>query len=182
MKKVAFYYSLLAMLIVVLGSCSKDDPAPSPGEEQRTFDVVFNVSNVQAEAGFISPVQTIQLVNVLSNANKDKASYVKKADALMSNSNITIEGLKVGSELTGITINLLDNKGNKVYTNNVNLGIPVSDGKLTDSTNPCVTFLGNVASYLATKKSATLQAVVTGGNNDVSNLKITLHTTAIFSW
>ena len=181
MKKLAFFSSLLVTLMVVLGACSKDD-TPSPGSEQRAFDVVFSGVNVNAGYQNVTPPsQTKQMADVLSSTNKDKASYVKGAETRTNSCYIAIQELATVSSLEKVTINLMD--GQKVaHTYNVSLTAVIGDSGGKDDTASCITFLGNVANYLASKKNITLQVILNGGDTNVSNLQITVHIEAIFSW
>jgi len=182
MKKLAFFSLLVVVLMFAFVSCSKDE-GPSPGQEQATFDVVFSGVTVIANYQNVTPPnQTKTLDAVLSVANKDKAKYVNKAEIQYNDSYVTIQGLNAGESLSRVTINLLD--GSSV-TATFNLGKVDAneDGSvITNSTNDCMTFLNSVTNSLASKKSITLQVTLNGGDKDITNLSITLHTKAIFSW
>ena len=178
MKRVKLFSLLL--VVVVVASCSKDN-SPAPGHEQAVYDVVFNIVTVSANFQ-VSTSQIKRLTEVLSASNKDKVPYVKGAETQMSSSNIKIQGLTKGSALKTVALNVLDEQGKTVYTYNINLAIAISNETLTDDTNSCMTFISNVNNYLAAKKNINLQIVINGGTEDVSNLKVTLHSSAIFSW
>lgn len=176
MKRIAFIYSLLAALF--LSSCSKDD-SPAPGHEQTSFNVSFTGIDVRAGYDVKPPNQSLQLTSVLSN--RDKASYVKGAETLMGSSNITIQGISSSTALRSVTVNVVEGSA-IVYSYNVNLGLDITDKTLKDDTNSCTSFLSNIATYIATKKSLTIQIVLNGGDTDISNMTITVHVAAIFSW
>jgi len=176
MKNLAFLSSLLLTLMVFLGSCSKDD-TPAPGKEQASFSIVFSGINVDAGTEVTRPNQTKQLTDVLSSANRDKASYVKTGEIQNNRSSIKIEGLKTGDSLSDVTIYMVEG-ATKVAT----FDMGKIDADYEDSTNKCLNFLSTIASNLASKKTITLQAFLKGGDKDLSNLKITVSITADFSW
>jgi len=181
MKNLVFFFSLLTMF--VLSSCSKDD-TPGPGQEQATVSVVFSGINISEGYGSTTPIYTTQLQDVLSSANKDKAPYVQAASIQNSKSYISIQGQ--GAEtLQKATINLMDGTdlvwSKVLYTYNLNLSSVESDG-INDSTNPCIAFLSNIADYMAAKKSTNIQVILNAGTENVTNLKVTIHILAIFSW
>ena len=181
MKNLAFFSSLL--IILVLTACGGGDDTPAPGSEQRSFDMVFSGITVNANYQNVTPPsQSKQLVDVLSSTNKDKVSYVKGSETKMSNCSITMQGLQTGTSLKSVSVNLVDTQGRTVYTYNINLAVNIVDEKLKDDTTSCVSFLSNVANYLATNKSITLQIVLNGGDTDVNNLRVTVNIEAIFNW
>ena len=182
MKNLTFFSSLL--IILFLASCGEKDNSPEPGNEQRAFDVVFNGINISANYSVTTPIQTILLENAMSSTNKDKVAYVKSAEVLNDQSSISIQGLQTGASLNTVTVNIMDGTGPQakiVYTYNVNLNASDSNG-IKDSTNPCTAFLSNSANYLATKKSLNFQIILNAGAQDLSNITVTVHTTAIFNW
>ena len=179
MKKLAF----LSSLLLILASCGGGDDTPPPGKEQRTFDVVFSGITVNANYQNVTPPnQSKQLVDVLSSANKDKISYVKSGNIQYSDSYITIEGLNEGESLAGLTINLIDGQTASASYNMGKIDAGPDGTPVKDSTNSCMTFLTSITNDLASKKSITLQIILNGGDKDVSNLKVTVHATADFTW
>jgi len=181
MKKLVFFTSLLLTLIVVMGSCSKDD-SPASGNETALLQVVFNGVNVDALTSVTRPEQTKQLVDVLTPTNKDKVKYVKSGEISNSDSYITIQGLKAGESLNNLTINLMNGQ-NKAASLDLGKINGKEDGSLIkDDFNNTTNFLKTVVGDLATKKSITLQVVLTGGSVDVKNLTITVHSSARYSW
>ena len=182
MKNLTFFPFLLVSLMFVLGSCSKDD-GPSPGKEESTFDVVFSGINVTANYQNVTPPnQTKTLEAVLSSANKDKARYVNKAEVQYNGSYIGIQGLKAGESLSRVTINLLDGQSAVATCNLGRVDANADGSSVEDSSNNCMAFLNTVTTNLASKKNITLQVILNGGDKDVTNLTITLHTRATFSW
>jgi len=182
MKNSTILFSLLVTLMVVCGSCSKDD-TPSPGKEQVSFNVVFSGIKVNANYQNVTPPsQTKQLSEVMSAANKDKAAYVKTGSIQYSDSYILLQGLNAGESLSSVTFRLLNGQTEVTSFNlgKVDANLDGSSKKYAD--NACVTFLNTVTTNLVTKKSITLQVVLNGGDKDVSNLTITVHTTADFGW
>ena len=178
MKHLTFLSLLVAL---VLTSCGGDDSIP-PGQEQRAYDVVFSGITVGANYNVTTPSQSKRLDEVLSSSNKDKVPYVKEATIQYGESWVLIEGLKQGESLAGLTFNLLDGQA---IAGTVSLGrieAGVDGAPVKNSTNNFLTFLNTVATNLAAKKSMTLQITLNGGDKDVTNLKITVHTTAIFKW
>ena len=179
MKKVVFFSLLVALVLV---SCSKDDK-PASGQEQASFDVVFSGIKVLANYQNVTPPnQKKQLTDVLSSINKDKASYVKEAEIQYSNSYILLEGLKPGESLAGLTINLTDGQTSTGAFSLGKINADPNGDPIKYSTNNCMTFLSTVTNELATKKSVTLQVVLSGSDMDIDDLKITVHTMAIFHW
>jgi len=183
MKRLAFFPSLLATLMIVLCSCSKDDNTPPPGTDTTAFNIIFSNISVLKNYQATPPTQSKQLADILTYANKDKAPYVKSVEIQLSDSYITVEGSGFET-LRNITVNLLDSSSKPVYSYNVNLDSvsPSDSSKVKDSTNPCVTFLNAVANYLATKKSINMQITLDAGDQDLMGLTVTIHTNAIFSW
>jgi len=183
MKNLAFL-SLLAMLMIVWVSCGEDDNRPAPGQEQADVEMIFSGINVQANYQDVTPpTQNKKLTDVLSSTNKNKSQYVNKAEIQYSNTYITVQGEGFNT-LKKITVKLLDGpsmNASVVYSYDINLNSSDSDG-INDSTNPCLIFLNNIANYLATKKTMYVQVTLNAGNQDINGLKVTLHTTAIFSW
>jgi len=183
MKKLVLIFSISVAAMVALVSCGGDN-TPSPGQEQVSYDVVFTGVNVGANYQNVTPPsQEVKLLTVLSSANKDKESYVKTADIQNNESYVMIEGMKAGDALAGFSINLKDGTATTIAT--ISLGKINADpngNPIKNSTNSCLTFLSTAATNLATKKKVTFQIVFNGGEKDVSNLKITIHTKAVFSW
>lgn len=178
MKKLVFFASLLLTIMVVTGSCSKDD-SPAPGKEVSVLQVTFNAAFIQSNTDF-SQSQTKQLADVLTAANKDKVNYVKSGEIEYSDSYITIQGLKAGESLNNLTINLMN--GTKATPLNLGEITADSDSPIKKSTNAVTSFLNTVVSSLASKKSVTLKVEITGGNTNVSNLTVTLHSKATYNW
>jgi len=178
--KYSALFSLLIVAMSVLTACSKDI---APGQEQAAFDVAFSGIDIRAMQGSIAQ-NTIQLTNVLSIANRDKASSVKTVDIQNGKSYIIVQGEGVET-LRKVTINLLDGsdelQSKVIKTYNLNLASFDSNG-IEDSTNPCITFLSNITDYLASKKSANIQVILYAGAQELTNLQVTIHITAIFNW
>jgi len=178
--KNSIFFSLLIAVMSVLTACSKDI---APGQEQTAFDVVFNGINIPATYGTTTPIYTTQLANVLSSANKDKASSVKAVDIQNGKSYISVQGDGVGS-LQNVTIDLLDGpdfRSKVVKSYNLNLN-SFDSNEIEDSTNPCIAFLSSIADYLSMKKGVNIRVTLNAGAQDITNLKVTVHITAIFSW
>jgi len=183
MKKIVLFSSLLVAVMFVLVSCSKSDKAPAPGSDTTEYDVIFK--NIDVTAGFqvTPPFQSKQLSEVLTYPNRDKAPYVKKAEIQFSKSYITVQG-KGFETLKNVTINLREGTSadsKLIYTYDINLSALDSDG-ISDSTNPCIVFLNNAANYLATKKTINMQITLAAGDQPVTGVTVTMHTSAIFSW
>ncbi|MCL1934094.1 MAG: hypothetical protein FWF53_09835 [Candidatus Azobacteroides sp.] len=180
MKKLAFFSSLLVTLMVVLGACSSDDK-PSPGQETVTYDLVSSGISVNTNTTALTINLEKSLTDVLVT-NKDKASYVKEAQTQQGCSlKIEGQGFQTSKSLGSVTINLMD--GQKVANKyNVNLNSVNDSSGLTDTSVDCLNFLASVASRLATKKSISLQIVFTGGDQNVTDLTVTMTTKATFSW
>ena len=177
MKNLAFFSSLL--VIFALSSCGGNDDTPSPGQEQVTLNVVFDKITVGANYNVTLPNQTTQLV---LSANKDKISYVKTGEVQYYDCYVLIEGLNAGESLTSLTINLIDGQATTATTNFGKIDANQDGSPVKRTSNAFSTFLDSFTANLATKKSATLQIILNGGNKDVSNLKITVHVTAVFKW
>jgi len=181
MKKFISLFSLFLTLTFVLGSCSKDD-SPAPGNERTSFGMVFNVNSLEAKHSVSPPPQSRNLVDVLTSANKDKVSYIKSAEMQNSDSYVRIDGLNAGESLDKVVINLLENQ---TVAATVDLGkfTANEDGSaIKESGNTCLNFLNTVVNNLVSKKSITLQVVINGGDKNVSNVIVTVHTTARYNW
>ena len=182
MKKLAFFFSLLLVTVTFLFvSCGGDDE-PTPDPETVSFDVVFSSGTVDAEASGIRPVISKQMSDVLSK-NKDKAKSVKAASIQNGQSYITLrgEGFRTPQK---VTINLLESAeatSRVLYTYDLNFTATDANG-INDSTNPCLSFLNNVVTNLASKKAINLQVIFKAGNQSFSNLTLTVHSTATYSW
>jgi len=184
MKKLTFFSSLLVVLMFVSVSCSKDDK-PAPGQEQASFDIVFNGINVNANYQNVTPPsQTKQMADVLSSANKSNAPYVKSGKVEYSDSYISLQGLNAGESLSNVSINLMNGTSTSSTYSLGKVTANPDGSTIKVSTNDCMTFLNTVTNSLATSKnkSVTLQVVINGGDTDVSNLNITIHALATFSW
>lgn len=182
MKRLFFFSSLLVVAMVVLVSCSKDDN-PKPTPEQASFDVVFSGIKVDANYQNVTPPnQTKQLADVLSSANKDKASSVKGGSIQYNDSYVAIQGLNAGQSLNSVAINLMNGQSVSATFNMGKVSATADGSPLKISSNDCMTFLNSVTSTLVSKKNITLQVVLNGGDTDITNLTITVHATAIFSW
>lgn len=181
MKNLAFVYCLLAILF--MASCGGKEDRPLPGNDQKSLSMFFSGITVPANYQNVTPPsQTKKLEDVLSSANKDKVPYIKSGDIQYNDSYIMLEGLKAGESLSKLTVKLIDGQStiSTFESGRINVtqdGIPVKD-----SSNDCMSFLNWVINTLASKKSVTIQIILNGGDVDVSDLKVTVHTTAVFTW
>ena len=185
MRKIGFFLFLsLLIMAVAFTSCRKNDNgnAADSGNEESTFDITFDGINADPNHGDISPTKNVLMADVLSYENKDKASSVKQADIQLGDCYIAIQGDEGAGTLKEVTVNVLDytSASGSAYTYHADLTKIALDGK--DQTNSCVTFLTHLVNYLVTNKSINVEVIAKAGDQEIKNLKISLHASVVFSW
>ena len=191
MKNLSFIFSLIAILF--MASCSEKEHAPIPGNDEKPLIMVFSGINVPANSQNVSSTaQSKELADILSKLNKDKVPYVYSGrikyeyntlyETISYDTHIKIEGLKEDESLSNMTVKLID--GQSVITT-LNCGKidAIQDGDpVIYMSNDCISFMTWVLNTLVSKKSITLEILFNGGPKDVNDLKVTVHSTAVFSW
>jgi len=184
MKKLAFFSSLLIVTMFVLGSCSKKDDTPAPSPVAVTFFMPFNV--IGAANTTVTNSYSANLADILTpSGNKDNANGVV-GSVIGTGSTIVFTGISgTGATLSNITFSTADNGIKNVVINDSFTKQPIaisSDTTLTTGDLNYLTFLGQVGTYLASRKNITLNASYKINNQSIPNGKITLNISTTFGW
>ena len=185
MKKLAFFSSLLVVTMFVLGACSKKDDIPiTPSPVTVTFSMPFNV--IGAANTTISNSASANLADILTpSGNKNNVNGVT-GSVIGTGSTIVFAGISgTGATLSNITFSTTDNIIKNVVINDSFTKQPIvisNDTTLTMGEPNYLSFLGQIGTYLASKKSITLYASYKINNQSIPNGKITLNIATTFGW
>jgi len=185
MKKLAFFSSLLVVTMFVLVSCSKkDDPSPPPSPVTVSFSLPFNVIGAANTA--VNNSASANLADILTpSGNKNNANGVT-GSVIGTSSTIVFTGITgTGATLSNITFSTTDNSIKNVVLNDSFIKQPIvisNDTILTMGDTNYLNFLGQIGTYLASKKNITLNASYKINNQPIPNGKITLNISTTFGW
>jgi len=183
MKNLVFFSLSLIVTMFVLASCSKDD-TPAPGSVEVTFSIPFDV--VGAANTTISNSATTNLTTILTPSGNQNNAKSVSGSVIATNSSIVFSGISgTGATLSNITFSTTDNTIKNVVLNDSFSKQPLvisSDTTLTMGEPTYLTFLGQVGSYLASKKSITLNASYKINNQSITTGKISLNIATTFGW
>ena len=185
MKISVFFASLLILTTFVLVSCGKEDPIPDPDKVTVNFPVDYAVVGAAGSSG-IKISTTVNLSDLLSKSgNQDKVKYVK-AGLVSPKSTIKFTGVTgTGAILSNITFSTDDNviKDVKLINSFSNQPLTLSKDTILEMGEASYfKFLGDVSSYIATKKSIKLNAKYDISNSNITSGKMTLDITSTFGW
>ena len=186
MKKLVFFASLLILATFVLVSCGKkEDPAPAPGTVSVNLPVNYTIKGVPSTSGPKISAD-VSLKDLLAKSgNQDKENYVK-AGVVSTSSTIKFTGITdTGATLSNITFSTDDNviKDVKLIDSFSKQPLSLSrDTTLSMGELTYLNFLGQVSTYIATKKKITLNVTYSIANSDIDNGKILLDITSTFGW
>ena len=178
MKNLVFLFSLLVAMTFV--SCSKEDPRPASGSQitDNNFAWTFPVTIASTNASLTLNGNTIQLTNLLSATNQDKAKFLTALELNYNASKITISGLSAGQVIQNVTVQTSD----KTVTS-LNLGTITGTGSpVIYADNTTITFLNNVCTSLFKNKSIALNVTVSTGEQTISGVSIVISPTATLRW